>query len=158
MQLQRSTSCPTLFNSKRLGGKLVCLALLLLLSFPVAAQPSQIQVARQFLLAVLRGDNNAAYKLLAPEVSKAVSKKQFKEAVRSLYQQGRDFGQPIALYKLGIRLGEEATPRYFYAFSFKSDTLQIRPRVMLDVTFRDTAATRILSFGMIPAPQGKQKK
>ncbi|MGY2131372.1 hypothetical protein ACW9KT_04060 [Hymenobacter sp. HD11105] len=134
------------------------MALLFLLSFPVAAQPSQIQVSRQFLLAVLRGDNAAAYKLLAPEISKTVSKKQFKEAVRPLYQQGRDFGQPIELYKLGLRLGEEATQRYFYAFTFKSDTLQTRPRVMLDVTFRDTTATRILSFGMIPAPQGKQKK
>ena len=158
MRFQRSFSCSILSALGRLGGKLACLALLLLLSFPVAAQPSQIQVARQFLLAVLRGDNNSAYKLLAPEVSKTVSKKQFKEAVKPLHQQGRDFGQPISLYKLGIRLGEESKPRYFYAFSFKSDTLQTQPRVMLDVTFRDTAATRILSFGMIPAPQGKQKK
>lgn len=139
------------------GGKLVALVLIILLSLPASAQSSQIQVARQFLIAVLCGDNSAAYKLLAPEVSNTFSKKQFRAAVRPLYEQGRELGRPIALYKLGLRLGEETQPRYFYAFSFKSDTLQPRPRVMLDVTFRDTTATRILSFGMIPAPQGKHK-
>lgn len=142
---------------QRLGGKLVVLVVLCLLAFPAAAQTSQLQVARQFLLAVLRGDNDTAYKLLAPEVSTAVSKKQFRAAVRPLYQQGKEFGQPISLYKLGLRLGEEATPSYFYTFSFKSDTLQSTPRVMLDVTFRDTTATQIRSFGMIPAPQSKRK-
>ncbi len=141
----------------RAGGKLVVFLLLLLLSLPAAAQSSQIQVARQFLIAVLSGDNSAAYKLLAPEVSSTVSKKQFRAAVRPMYEQGRELGRPIALYKLGLRLGDEAQPRYFYAFSFKSDTLQAKPRVMLDVTFRDTTATRILSFGMIPAPQSKRK-
>jgi len=143
-------------RSRRLGGKLIALAFMLL-SLPAAAQSSQIQVARQFLIAVLNGDNAAAYKLLAPEVSEAVSKKQFRAAVRPLYEQGRELGRPIALYKLGLRLGEEAQPRYFYTFSFKSDTLQPTPRVMLDVTFRDSTATHILSFGIIPAPQSKRK-
>ncbi|MBC6606341.1 hypothetical protein H8B13_05895 [Hymenobacter sp. BT188] len=157
MQISIIDNCNPHMRPWRLGGKLVVLALLLLLSLPATAQSSQIQVARQFLISVLRGDNSAAYKLLAPEVSSTISKKQFRAAVRPLYEQGRELGSPIALYKLGLRLGEEAQPRYFYTFSFKSDTLQPMPRVMLDVTFRDTTAMRILSFGMIPAPQSKRK-
>jgi hypothetical protein len=157
MQMTGSGAGQETLHVGQLGGKFAILALLLLLCFPVSAQPSQIQVSQQFLIAILQGDNATAYKLLAPEITASVSKKQFRAAVKPLYQQGRKFGQSVALYKLGLRLGEQATPRYFYTFSFKSDTLQPVPRVMLDVTFRDTATTRILSFGMIPAPQSKRR-
>jgi hypothetical protein len=47
------------------------LLLTLLMLTPAVARPSQIQVARQFLLAVLRADYDQAYQLLAPEVSGA---------------------------------------------------------------------------------------
>jgi hypothetical protein len=54
-----------------------------------------------------------------------------------------------------LRIGEKNDVRNFYSFLFKSDTLAPRPQVQLDVTFRDSTSTRILSFGLIPAPQTK---
>ena len=116
---------------------------------------SQVQVSRQFWLAVLHRQDARAYQLLAPEVTQTMTAAQFRLAVRPLYEQGKRFGPAISLHKLGMRLGTEPGARYFYDFSFKSDSLRARPQVLLDVTFRDSAATRILSFGQIPAPQRK---
>ena len=116
---------------------------------------SQVQVSRQFWLAVLHRQDARAYQLLAPEATQTMTSAQFRVAIRPLYEQGKHFGLVISLYKLGMRLSTEPGARYFYDFSFKSDSLRARPQVLLDVTFRDSAATRILSFGQIPAPQRK---
>lgn len=115
---------------------------------------SQVQVTREFLLAVLHKRDAQAYKLLAPETAGTMSIAQFRQAARPLYEQGKRLGPAISLYRLGMRMGGQGT-RYFYDFSFKSDSLRAKPQVVLDVTFRDSTATRILSFGQIPALQRK---
>ncbi|TGE19874.1 hypothetical protein [Hymenobacter elongatus] len=135
----------------------VLLLLLLPLAGPGAARPSQVQVARQFLLAVLRGEYTTAYQLLAPQVRATTTAKQFRRAAQPLYDQGQQRGTSIDLYKLGYRMGENNDVRSFYSFTFKSDSLAAVPTVQLDVTFRDSTATRILSFGLIPAPQTTRK-
>jgi hypothetical protein len=143
--------------------KLGCLLGLLILLQAGGAEPkevaksSQIQIARQFLLSLLQKQYKQAYQLMAPEVTAAVTLQQFEAAARPLVEQGQQFGSTIALYKLGMRLTDGPTTRYFYSFSFKSDTLQLKPRVLLDISFRDSISTRILSFGLIPAPQRKVK-
>lgn len=119
----------------------------------VAGPPSQMQVARQFLLAVLRADYTAAYSLLAPEVTQAVSRQQFQAAAQSLHQAGQRYQPAFELYKFGLRVGEGDDVRRFYAFTFKADTLAATPHVQLDVSFRDSAATRVLFFGLIPINQ-----
>ena len=58
---------------------------------------------------------------------------------------------------MGYRIGELNDVRSFYSFMFKSDTLAGKPEVQLDVTFRDSTATRILTFGLIPAPQSRRQ-
>lgn len=110
----------------------------------------QVQVARQFLLAVLRADYPAAYQLLAPEVAQAVPLARFQAAAEPLYRAGQDCEPGFELYKFGLRLGEGEAVRRFYAFTFKADTLQAGPHLQLDVTFRDSAATRVLAFGLLP--------
>ncbi|KAA9338637.1 hypothetical protein F0P96_07380 [Hymenobacter busanensis] len=117
-----------------------------------AVTPSaQVRVARQFLLAVLRADYAAAYAFLAPEVRTAVTPARFQAAAQPLYAQGQRFQSPIDLYKLGVRLHDDQQARMFYAFMFRSDTTAKVPQVQLDVTFRDSAATGILNFTLVPA-------
>lgn len=136
---------------------LVLLGAVLCLTAPALARPSQVQVARQFLLAILSGEYPAAYALLAPEAQAGMSAKQFKEAVQPLRAQAKRRGQPFDLYKLGYRISETNEIRSFYSFMFKSDTLAGKPEVQLDVTFQDSTAARILTFGLIPAPQTRRK-
>lgn len=119
-------------------------------AMPPYSQPSQIQVARRFLLAVLHADFQAAHGMLAPEVGKALTPMQFRAAAMPLYERGKQFGPTIDLYKLGFRLRDEQTPQSFVAFMFKADTLAARPEMQLDVTFRDSTARQILSFRLIP--------
>jgi len=115
---------------------------------------SQVQITREFLLAILHKQDARAYKLLALETAQTMPLAQFKQAIQPLYAQGKRFGPTISLYKLGMRMGGQGT-RYFYDFSFRSDSLHPRPQVLLDVSFRDSTATRIMSFGQIPALQRK---
>ncbi|PJJ54693.1 hypothetical protein [Hymenobacter chitinivorans] len=136
---------------------LVLLGAVLLLAVPGLARPSQVQVARQFLLAVLRGEYPTAYALLTPEAQAKMSTRQFKAAVQPLRAQAQRRGQPFDLYKLGYRISEANEVRSFYSFMFKSDTLAGKPEVQLDVTFQDSTAGRILTFGLIPAPQSRRK-
>jgi len=149
------------FAATRRLGLLLVLSLVLLAqpSFTgaKAARPSQIQIARQFLIAVLQRQYKQAYQLLAPEVSRAVTLQQFETVAQPLVEQSQRRGQAIDLYKLGMRISDGPVTRYFYTFSFKSDTLQAKPAVLLDVNFRDSTATRVLGFGLIPAPQRKAK-
>jgi hypothetical protein len=134
----------------------VLLLLLTLLSAPLSAAtpamlpPTQIQVARRFLLAVLRGEFQAAHGMLAPEVGKALAPAQFRAAAMPIYRQGQHFGPTIDLYKLGFRLRDQQATQSFVAFMFKADTLAARPQAQLDVTFRDSTARQILSFGLVP--------
>jgi hypothetical protein len=113
------------------------------------AGTSQIQVARRFLLAVLTGNYPAAYALLAPEVSQSVPLARFQAMAEPLYQQGRRYQPTIDLYKLGFRISADNSTRTFVAFMFRSDTLAPRPHLQLDVTFRDTTARQVLSFGLV---------
>ncbi|GAB2950643.1 hypothetical protein GCM10027048_14870 [Hymenobacter coalescens] len=119
---------------------------------PLAAQatpPAQAYIARQFLLAVLQGRFASAYQLLAPEARAGVSPAQFEQVAQPLYQRGQRAGAAIELYRLGLRLGENDDNRWFYAFTFKSDSAATAP-VQLDVTFRDSTATRVLEFRVVP--------
>lgn len=138
------------------------LATLLLLSVSLGAtrpapRVTQIQVARRFLIAVLKGEFQTAHGMLAPEVGKALTPARFRTAALPLYERGRQLGPAIDLYKLGFRLRDGQHPQSFVAFTFKADTLTSRPQVQLDVTFRDSTARQILSFGLLPVgkPVGK---
>jgi len=111
-----------------------------------ARAPSQVQVARQFLLAVLRGEYSKAYGRLAPEVRRTVSNAQFRVLARPLYVRGKKRGTDIELYKLGFRLLETGPSQGFVAFSFPADSLLKHPPEWLEVTFRDTAARQVLGF------------
>ncbi|UOQ65641.1 hypothetical protein [Hymenobacter volaticus] len=134
---------------------LLVVVCLLLASKPLGAESraprlTQIQAARQFLLAVLRGEFDVAHRMLAPEVGSALTPTQFRAVAQPLYEQGRRLGPAIDLYKLGFRLRDGQAPQSFVAFMFKADTLTPRPRMQLDVTFRDSTARQVLSFGLIP--------
>ena len=109
---------------------------------------SQGQVAGQFLRAVLRADYPAAYGRLAPEVRRAVSLGRFAAAARPLWKSGQRRGPGIELYKLGVRLGDGGASRLFYSFSFAADSSLKVPSLLLEVTFRDTAARSVLGFGL----------
>lgn len=127
----------------------------------VAANPpkktSQVQLTRKFLLAVLQGKYRDAYPMLAPDTRQRLTTTQFRTDSRVLYEQGKRFGPRITLYKLGFRFGDDQKAHPFYQFHFASDTLRPKPQVLLDVSFRDSAATQVLTFGLVPAPQKKTK-
>ncbi|TGD81340.1 hypothetical protein [Hymenobacter wooponensis] len=121
-----------------------------LLAHPAQAPTTQVQVARQFLLAVVRGEWAVAYGHLAPEVRQGLSAQQFQKAAEPLYKQAKHYGPTISLYKLGYRLRDTQVPQPFVAFSYKADTLQAYPHFQLDVTFRDSTARQVLGFGLVP--------
>jgi len=111
--------------------------------------PTQPQVARQFLLAILRADYPSAYQRLAPEVRAAVAPAAFATAARPLWQQGQAAGPAIELYQIGARLGDQrGQNQWFCRFSFACDSARHPPPVLLEVTFRDTAARAVLGFGL----------
>ncbi|GAA4348508.1 hypothetical protein GCM10023185_04500 [Hymenobacter saemangeumensis] len=107
---------------------------------------SQVQVARQFLLAVLRGDYKSAYGRLAPEVRQGMSITRFQAAARPLYARGQQRGTAIELYKLGFFLMETGGSKGFVAFSFPADSMLKHPPEWLEVTFRDTTTRQVLGF------------
>ena len=114
---------------------------------PTAPGHSQAQVAGQFLRAVLRAEYAAAYTRLAPEVRRAVSPAAFEVAAQPLCKAGRR-AAPLELYKLGMRLGDGGASRLFYSFALAADSALPQPSVLFEVTFRDTAARRVLGFGL----------
>lgn len=114
----------------------------------VPPKPSQGQVAGQFLRAVLRADYVAAYQYVAPEMRRAVSLERFTAAARPLHQRASPRRTEIRLYKLGVRLGAGQASRLFYSFAFAADSALKTPSVLLEVTFRDTAARAVLGFGL----------
>ena len=125
-------------------------------------RPSQSQVGTTFLRAMLRSDCAGAYALLAPEVRRAVQLERFEAAALPLWRAGHQHSPQIELYKLGMRLSETGGSRLFYSYSFVADSNSKTPSVLLEVTFRDTAARSILGFSLRPtgtarpvAPTGK---
>ena len=116
---------------------------------PRQPRPTQAQVARRFLLDVLRAEYPAAYRRLAPEVRAAMPPAAFKTAAQPLWQQGQARGAAVELYQVGTWLGES---QWFCRFSFASDSARLPPPVLLEVTFRDTAARAVLGFGLRQRP------
>ena len=132
---------------------------------PLTLQPTQAQVARGFLTAVVRGNYPQAYARLAPEVARAVSLAKFRAAARPFRVRALRLGTDLMLYKLGMRLEAQGSARLFYAFSFAADSVLVAPSVTLEATFRDTTARQVLSFTMReavgkrpPAPPAPRKK
>ena len=123
--------------------------LLTLSSAAWAGPPAQAYLARQFLLALLHGHFDQAYKQLAPETRQRLSRQQFRQAAAPLYERGKQAGPAIELYRLGLRLGEGDDAQWFYAFTFKRDSATTAPP-QLDVTFGDSAATQVLEFRLVP--------
>ena len=115
---------------------------------PGPPAPTQPQVARRFLLEVMRADYPAAYRRLAPEVRAAVPLPAFTRAARPLWQQGQARGPAIEFYQLGARLGDGRLSQWFCRFRFAADSARRPPPVLLEVTFRDTTARAVLGFGL----------
>lgn len=130
-------------------GRYWLVAVLLTLGSTAWAAPPQAFLARQFLLAVLQGHFDQAYQQLAPETRQRLNRQQFRQAAAPLYERGKQAGPRIELYRLGLRLGEDDDAQWFYAFTFKSDSANAAPP-QLDVTFRDSAATQVLEFHLLP--------
>ncbi len=143
----------------RSGAKwMLSLLLVLLIALPSpAAKPStgvsQVQVARRFLLAIIHHKWKEAYRYLTPMARQQQSEKQFRQAAQLLAEPARQYGPVIDLYKLGYRLRGAAVPEPFVTFSYRADTLQPRPHVQLDVTFRDSTARQIQSFRLVKIEQ-----
>ena len=114
---------------------------------PLATQPPQAYLARQFLLKALAGRSRAAHAALSPGA--ALSAPQAAAQVGALRAQARRWGPAIELYKLGWRLPEGRAALLFYQFRFAADSARLGPHVVLDVTFRDSLATRPLGFGVV---------
>lgn len=132
-----------------LAGTLLVVAGLAVGVRAAAPAPTQAQVARRFLLDILRADYPAAYRRLAPEVRAAVPLPTFETAARPLWQQGQARGPGIGLYQLGAKLGSgRHSSQWFCRFAFASDSARRPPPVLLEVTFRDTTARAVLGFGL----------
>ena len=115
---------------------------------PLPPRPTQAQVARRFLREIGQGNYAAAYPRLAPEVRATLRPAAFAVAAQPLRQLAQQRGPELELYKLGTRLGGGGRGQWFYRFSFARDSLRRPPPVLLEVTFRDTAARQVLGFGI----------
>lgn len=120
------------------------------LAYTQTEPPSQVQVARRFLLAIVQGSWETAYAWLAPEARQDLTLQQFQGVAQPFRVQAARYGEVIDLYKLGYRLRETEAPEPFVAFSFRSDTLRRVPHFQLDVTFRDSTTRQVQGFRLIP--------
>jgi hypothetical protein len=137
------------YRLRWLAGILLVLTGLAMGAQASAPAPTQPQVARRFLLEILRAEYPAAYRRLAPEVRAAVTLPAFEAAARPLWQQGQTRGPAIELYQIGARLGGAGRPnQWFCRFTFASDSARRPPPVLLEVMFRDTTARAVLGFGL----------
>ena len=110
-------------------------------------RPTQPQLARQFLLEVLRADYPAAYHRLAPATRAAMPLPAFAAAVRPLWQQGQAHGQAIELYQVGAWLGTPPQPtEWFCRFRFAADSLARPPHPLFEVMFHDTTTRQVQGF------------
>ncbi len=118
---------------------------------PQTPRNSQVQVSRLFLRSLLKSDFKGAYGQMAPEVRQSVSSAQFRGLARPLALRGQHRGTAIELYKIGFRLDEaNRASRSFVAWAWAADSASARrlPPEWLEVTFRDSAARQVLSFGL----------
>ncbi|MFD2787789.1 hypothetical protein [Hymenobacter rubripertinctus] len=120
-----------------------------LLEPPLPKPPSQVQVARQFLLAVLAGNWEAAYEWLSPATRQTLPMAAFRTATLPLLAHTRHYGPAIDLYKLGYRLREGQPVQPFVAFTYRADTLGPGPHLQLDIAFPDSATRQIQEFRVI---------
>lgn len=133
---------------------MVCLGLSLGLrvrAIQTPQQPSQVQVSRQFLRALLRAEYGVAYSYLAPEVRQSVRPADFRQLARPVIGRGLRRGTTLELYKLGLRLNESgAGGQSFVAFAWAADSPSARrePPEWLEVTFRDAEARHIFGFAL----------
>ncbi len=124
-------------------------------SVPQAPRPpSQVQVARQFLGAALRGETAVAYGWLAPEVRRGLGPLGFAGALAQVQARGQVRGATLQLYKLGFRLGDTGPGRPFVAYAWAADSALRVKREWLEVCFRDTAARAVWGFAWRRAPIG----
>ncbi|MFD1468136.1 hypothetical protein ACFQ48_07870 [Hymenobacter caeli] len=112
-----------------------------------ARRPPQAHLARKFLRQALIRPPGATRAALAPGA--VLSAPQVVAQVAALRAQARRWGLAIELYKLGWRLPEGQPALLFYQFRFAADSAGPGPHVLLDVTFRDSLATRPLGFGVV---------
>lgn len=112
---------------------------------PPAARPPQAYLARQFLLKAL-ASRPRVVRAVAPGAAMPASRAGAR--VSELRAQAQRWGPAIELYKLGWRLPEGRPALLFYQFRFTADSARLGPHVVLDVTFRDSLATRPLGFGV----------
>ena len=117
---------------------------------PVQVANSQVQVARQFLLAVLGGNWDAAYQHLSPAARQQLPLPAFRAATQPIIDQARTYGPVIDLYKLGYRLRDDDSVQPLVAFQYRADSLRPGPHVQLDVTFQDSSARHIQAFRVVP--------
>ena len=117
---------------------------------PTARKNSQVQVARQFLLALLRNNQTAAYPLLAADLHTKISLPEFERQTQPIAKAATRRGTDIELYKLGARLPTDAGQQteYFVAFAWAADSTSVRrlPAEWLEVTFQDTASRQVAGF------------
>lgn len=118
---------------------------------PATTSPvnSQVQVSRQFLRALLRGDYAAAYGQLAPEVQRGVSAARFRQLALPLVRRGQQRGVAIELYKMGVRLdevGQGGEPFVAFAWAADAASAQRTPMEWLEVTFHDADARQVMGF------------
>ena len=110
---------------------------------------SQVQVSRQFLGALLRGNYSAAYGQLAPEVRRSLSVTHFRQLAQPVAAQGKRRGPAVELYKIGMRLDEVGKGgQPFVAWAWAADSASERrvPPQWLEVRFRDAAARQVSGF------------
>ncbi len=120
-------------------------------SAPLAARPPQAWLARRFLLRMLANrPGPAAYAALDPGARPGPSGQQLAARAARVRREAQRWGPAIELYKLGWRLPEGRPALLFYQFRFAADSARLGPHVVLDVTFRDSLATRPLGFGVVP--------
>lgn len=115
----------------------------------LTARPPQAWLARRFLLQMLANKSRAAYAALDPATRARLPERQFVAQAGQLRRQARRWGPSIELYKLGWRLLEGQPAVAFYQFTFTADSARSGPHVALDVTFRDSLATRPLRFSVV---------
>ena len=106
---------------------------------PKTPRNTQVQAARQFLAAALRGDTIAAKQWLSTNLRAS----DVRHVLSALSDAGRRRGASIELYQLGFLMGDDSA-QPFVAYAWAADSAVARPlRASIQVVFRDTAARQV---------------